>query len=114
MCAAATMGSYQDPDLSDVRIYKRSKDGVAPIVGRSDSTATLGHSSGGGRWSRSPAVGVSGSAAASAAKDYPELVRRQLRWDSFSDTRSSAKASAASSPAANSFNGIATLSSATD
>jgi len=109
------MGSSQDPDLSDVRIYKRSKDGVAPIVGRSDSTATLGHSSGGGRWSRSPAVGVSVSAAAaSAAKDYPELVRRQLRWDSFSDTMSSAKASAASSPAANSFNGIATLSSATD
>ena len=106
------MGSSQDPDLSDVRIYRRSKDGVAPIVGRSDSTATLGHSSGaggGGRWSRSPAVGVSGSAAASAAKDYPELVRRQLRWDSFSDTRSSAKASAASSPAANSFNGIDTL-----
>ena len=110
---AATMGSSsQEPDLSDVRIYRRSGDGAAPIAGRTDSTGTLTHSSaggGGGRRSRSPAVAGPASLSAATAKDYPELVRRQLRWDSFSNTpRSSAKASATSSPAAASFRGIVT------
>jgi len=105
--------SSQDPDLSDVRIYRRSGDGAAPIAGRTDSTGTLTHSSsgggGGGRRSRSPAVAGPASLSAATAKDYPELVRRQLRWDSFSNTpRSSAKASATSSPAAASFKGIVT------
>jgi len=94
------MGSSQEPDLSDVKVYKRSKDGVAPIVGLSDSTGTLGS---GGRRSRSPAVSGPGSLAATTAKDYPELVRRQLRWDSLSDTRSSLRVSATSSPANTSF-----------
>jgi len=102
---AATLGSSQGPDLSDVKVYKRSSDGVAPIAGRTDSTGTLGHSSG-GRPSRSSAVNGPASLVATTAKDYPELVRRQLRWDSFSDMRSSAKASAASSPATISFKGI--------
>ena len=110
--------SSQEPDLSDVRIYRRSGDGAAPIAGRTDSTGTLTHSSagggggggGGGRRSRSPAVAGPASLSAATAKDYPELVRRQLRWDSFSNTpRSSAKASATSSPAAASFKGIVTL-----
>ena len=103
--------SSQEPDLSDVRIYRRSGDGAAPIAGRTDSTGTLTHSSagGGGRRSRSPAVAGRASLSAATAKDYPELVRRQLRWDSFSNTpRSSAKASATSSPAAASFKGIVT------
>jgi len=97
------MGSSQEPHLSDVKIYKRSSDGVAPLVGRSDSTGTLGSA---GRRSRSPAVSGPGSLAATTAKDYPELVRRQLRWDSFSDTRSSAKASRTSSPATTSLKGM--------
>ena len=109
MCAAATAGSSQEPDLSDVKVYKRSHDGVAPIVGRGDSTGTLVRSSG-GRRSRSPAAGGGsgrpGSLAAAAAKDYPELVRRQLRWDSLSDTRSSAKPSADSSPAVAGIKGL--------
>ena len=110
-CTAATIGSSRGPDLSDVKIYKRSKDGVAPIVGRSDSTGTLqGHSVSAGRQGRSPAAiaaGYTGSLAAATAKDYPELVRRQLRWDSnsLSETRSSVRASAASSPATVSFKG---------
>ena len=90
------MGSSQEPDLSDVKIYRRNKDGVAPIVGRSDSSGTLGST---GRRSRSPVVSGPASLAATNARDYPELVRRQLRWGSFSDTRSSVRASAASSPA---------------
>ena len=104
-CTAATMGSSRGPDLSDVKIYRRSKDGVAPIAGRTDSTGTLGS---GGRASKSPAVNGPGTLAVTTAKDYPELVRRQLRWDSFSDVRSSARASATSSPAVNSFKGINT------
>jgi len=92
-----------------VKIYRRSKDGVAPIAGRTDSTGTLGSTTA-GRTSRSPPHAVSGvtpvSLAASNAKDYPELVRRQLRWDSSaSDVRSSARASATSSPAPISFTG---------
>ena len=105
-CTAATMGSSQEPDLSDVRIYKRSSERAAPIVRRTDSAGTLGS---GGRKSRSPAVNGPGSLAANTAKDYPELVRRQLRWDSFSDTRSSVRASATSSPAANSLKGTVLL-----
>ena len=104
-CIAATMGSSRGPDLSDVKIYRRSKNGVAPIAGLADSTGTLGS---GGRKSRSPAVTGTGSLAAITAKDYPELVRRQLRWDSFSDVRSSARASPTGSPAAASFKGIGT------
>ena len=105
-CTAATMGSSQEPDLSDVRIYRRSNERAAPIVRRSDSAGTLGS---GGRKSRSPAVNGPSSLAANTAKDYPELVRRQLRWDSFSDTRSSVRASATSSPAATSLKGTALL-----
>jgi len=99
------MGSSRGPDLSDVKIYKRSKNGVAPIAGLADSTGTLGS---GGRKSRSPTVARTGSLAATTVKDYPELVRRQLRWDSFSDVRSSARASPTGSPAATSFKGIGT------
>jgi len=83
-----------------VKIYRRSHDGVAPMAGRSDSSATLGRLSTVGR---SPAAAVNGpgSLAVATAKDYPELVRRQLRWDSLSDTRSSEKQSATNSPAIN-------------
>ena len=100
------MGSSQEPDLSDVRIYKRSSERAAPIVRRTDSAGTLGSA---GRKSRSPAVNGPGSLVANTAKDYPELVRRQLRWDSFSDTRSSVRASATSSPAATSLKGTVLL-----
>jgi len=102
-CSAATVGSSQDPDLSDVRIYKRSNEGVAPLVGRTDSTGTLGSAA---RTTRSPAVSAPATLAASTVRDYPELVRRQLRWDSFTNTpRSSVRASATSSPAAGTFKG---------
>ena len=82
-CTAADRNALlapAEPSLDDVKIYRRSKDRL-----HEGCSGTLSRSFNAGR-SKSP-----------ASRDYPELGRRALRWESLSDTRSSIRASTTSS-----------------
>jgi len=72
--------SSTDLDLSDIKIYRRNKDG---LISTGDSM-TLPP-----RLRRGKSPGVSNTS--TPRRDYPELGRKAMRWDSFTDSRSSTR-----------------------
>lgn len=76
-------GAMEDGNPDDIKVYRHNKDRLHQ---RKSATVPAFHSS--------------------AVRDYPELGRRcPLRWDSLSETRSSARASNTGSPKSNSPKG---------